>query len=287
MITRLIGQLTEKQLEQFLHNLSSEGRQYVKTLLHDEDTHIKRLTMDYKLVEHRKLAMKPNKSDEESNMLQAAPKTWAGRVDGKKVSVSPETINAVNGHLQTYEVRKRFLAKSLDQIKEQGELFFGVPVAKYLRDYKTFKRLLMLKTLEEPKVIRNYIIEFQEAYNQKEPPRPFAPDGKLAMLALQLDEDLFTEYQKDLNNCVVSSLGVEATSMLETLMMKCVQADKTFNEQVWRETQDILPIFHCQHLRYLYHFFSMFLVNKKTSVLPRSLTQESIVAIIRKVAELC
>jgi len=287
MMTRLLGQLTEKQLEQFLQNLTSEGRQFVRTLLEDEDNHVKRLTMDYKFVEHRKLAMKHNKSDDEIRMLDGAPKSWAGKVDGRKTSASEETIAAVNSHLQTYEARKRFLSRNIGKIQESSELFFGVPVERQLRDYRQFKRELMVKTLAEPLAVRAYIEEFLNAYNGGAVARPFGVDEKLTVLAVKLDEDLFDEFRAKLAECIVSSLSVEIVAMLENLMNKSVQADKQFNEKIWRETQDILPIFHCQHLRYLYHFFSLFLVNTKTSVLPRSMTPEAIVAYIRKVVELC
>ena len=287
MITRLIGQLTKKQLEPFFNNLSIEGRRFLKTLLVDEDNHINKLNMDYKLIEHRKLAMKPVKTDEEQLTLQSAPKIWAGRVDGKKIAAAQVTIDTVNTYLTTYSIRKTFLAQSLDNLQGSSELFFGVPIDRYMRDFKDFKRNLLIKTLNEPLVMRGYLSEYLDACNKNTIFLPFAVDEKPAVLAEQLDDRLFKEYQGRLQKCVVTSLSIDVISMLENLMMRSSQADKLFNEQVWRETQNILPIFHNQNLRYLYHFFSLFLFCPKTSVLPKSITNDAIVALIRKVEELC
>ena len=287
MITNLISQFTEKQLELFLNNLNADGRQFLKVLLADEDNHIKRLTLDPQSLEIRKLAMKPKRTEDENRLLESAPKAWMGKVDGKKVSVSEDTLAAVNSHLQYYERRKQFLSKTIDKIQERGEIFFGVPISRYIRDYKTFKKLLLKKTLEEPHAIRNYLVEFLDAYNSDKTPRPFAEGEKLRTFAVHLDEALFKKYSEELNNCIVSSLSLDIVTMLETLLMKASQADKKFNEAVWRETKDILPVFHNQHLRYTYHFLSLFLINTKASVLPRSMNEMAIIALIRKVEELC
>jgi len=287
MITRILGQLTEKQLEHFIRNISHDGRMFAKTLLLDEESHVNKLDLEYQSKEHRKLAMMSVKTPEVQAVLDNCPKEWSGRVAGVKITASDETLKAVNDFLRTYRKKRQVIDTHLQSVQERSDLFFGVPISKYLRDYKVFKKLLMVKTLDNPEIVRGYIHEFLEAHNGKDPEYPFAENSNLTKLAENLNPVLFRKCRNDLQQCVVTSLSVDIVSMLETTLITARNIDKVFNETVWRETREILPIFHNQHLRYMFYFYSLYLVNVKTSTLPRNISQESIVAIIRKVDELC
>ena len=287
MITRVLGLLSEKQIEAFFASLIKDGRQSATTLLLDEDRYVNQLSLDYKDIEHRKLALKLRKTDEEKTLLANAQSEWVGRVNGKPMRVSEKTLTAVNLHLSTYHIKRALFDKYLISADQQDDLFFGVPIARHLRDYKKFKQLLLSKTLQEPTVMKTYIDQFIDSLKDENVIYPFLKTSTLTTIIKQHNPFVYNLFGDKLEFCTVDSSSSRVISMIETLVVRSIEIDNMFDENVWRETQEILPIFHNQHLRYLCMFFSSFLFYQKHSTLPRNITGDTIRALMRKVDELC
>lgn len=273
------------QLETLFNNITAEGLGYLKVLLLEEEALVSNLNLDFRNLSDRKLSMKPNKDTEELRELDIAERVWCGRVNGVKTDASPETISAVNDYLQDYSKKQHFIKNNMDLTTLDSDLFFGVPVAKYTGDFKVFKKELLKKVLTEPKVMQNYLNEYISSLNGADSYHVFGTGSALHEYAKNSNKTLFKQYETRLSQCVVVKLTTDVTKMIEKIISKSAKEDREFNEGVWRDTLEYIPVFHNQYSQYMYYFLSLFMVKKPSSVLPKALSVIAVIALIRKVEE--